>query len=67
MFPGKALETEIRRAQIWHLTRKTPWKRLAHSLNNWLAKPTPEWEQSSQRPRQNQEFEFTTDENGNDF
>lgn len=44
MFPEKNLVTEIQRAQIWHLDRKPSWKRLAHSLNGWLAKPTPEWE-----------------------
>jgi hypothetical protein len=49
MFPDKDLVQQITRAQIWHLDRNPSWKRLAHSLNGWLAKPTPEWEKEGQQ------------------
>jgi hypothetical protein len=73
MFPDKNLVQQIRRAQIWHLDRKPSWKRLAHSLNGWLAKPTPEWEKNGQRSMfrgpvpQSEQQDYTkgVDENGN--
>lgn len=73
MFPDKNLVQQIRRAQIWHLDRKPSWKRLAHSLNNWLAKPTPPWEKEGQQPlfkqptpqSEQQDYEKGVDEHGN--